>query len=261
MSNLGTLQASFQAAILAGDQRFRDSIRTSGRVSADTRLGIYTEAYKLRLVEALADNYPGLARLLGERDFEALASDYIDAHPSRFRSIRWFGDHLPEFISSKEDTFANRDILHEMALTDWRMGLAFDAADPPAADETDMARHAPDTWGALTFTFHPSVQRLDLDHDVIPFRLPDTENAGRPKRHPRRVPWLVWRQNLSVRYRSMEVDEAWAVDAAMTGEDFATLCGGITEWVDEDHAPMRMAGLLKRWLADGTILRIVPGSA
>ena len=55
-------------------------------------LGIYQHAYRARLVAALRDNHEVLALALGDDAFDAIAQAYIDAHPSRFASIRWFGD-------------------------------------------------------------------------------------------------------------------------------------------------------------------------
>ncbi|KAA3620538.1 MAG: DUF2063 domain-containing protein [Proteobacteria bacterium] len=256
MTDLAALQKSFQSAVTEGNVAFRNAIRATGRVSAQTRIGIYADAYRLRLIEALAENYPGLVKLLGDSGFDALARAYIESHPSGFRSIRWFGDRLPEFIAGYYESGESRELIEEMALTDWLMGLAFDAADPPTVKETDMAAFPAEAWGDLTFEFHPGTHRLDLRHAVIPFRATDDAELSRPERHARPVAWLVWRQNLVVRFRSLEIDEAFALDAAMAGESFAILCGGITEWIDENHAPMRIAGFLKRWLTDDLITRI-----
>jgi hypothetical protein len=74
-----------------------------------------------------------------------------------------------------------------------------------------------------------------------------------PERGETPVVWLIWRQQLDPRWRPLDVDEAWALQQALAGSDFATLCEGLLEWVDAANAPLRAAGFLKSWLAHGLV--------
>jgi hypothetical protein len=67
------------------------------------------------------------------------------------------------------------------------------------------------------------------------------------------IGWAVWRRDLQTFYRSLDVDEAWALDAAANGESFGAICAGITEWVDELNAPQQAAGMVGRWVEEGLI--------
>ncbi len=51
----------------------------------------------------------------------------------------------------------------------------------------------------------------------------------------------------------MDVDEAWGMDTMLAGENFATICADICEWIDEQHAPARAAGFIQNWLNEGLI--------
>ena len=257
MTALAALQRRFQAAVLHGERAFERDVEGNARADARRRIGIYEEAYRLRLAKTLADNYPGLVRLLGERRFEELAGRYIARHPSSFRSVRWFGDRLPEFLAAEEECRERPWV--EMARADWAMTLAFDAADEACVGEQAMTAFAPQQWGALTFRLHPSVQRLDLEWSVLPFRRAvrdDAPEVEAPQRSESPRAWLIWRRALDVHFRCMDVDEAWALDAARRGETFAALCAGLTEWVDEGHAAERAASFLKRWLLDELIVEV-----
>ncbi len=64
---------------------------------------------------------------------------------------------------------------------------------------------------------------------------------------------MIWRRDLQTFYRSLDVDEAWALDAVTDGENFGVVCAGLTEWVDELHAPQRAAGMVSRWAEEGLI--------
>ena len=70
------------------------------RLPLRSRLRIYADAYRLRLTDALAHNYPCLQQLLGAEAFAALAQRYLDEHPSTSVSVRWFGHQLAAELSS-----------------------------------------------------------------------------------------------------------------------------------------------------------------
>lgn len=254
MSDLARLQAGFQSAVLRGNDAFEREILSTERVDAGRRIGIYSEAYRLRLIEVLQENFPGLLALLGTDRFDPLARRYVEATPSPFRSARWYGDGFADFLVRHIDT-SSRALLVEMARTDWVMGLAFDAADAESITPDELATVPAERWGDLVFDFHPSVQRLDLAYDTPPIRSQliagETIDSPSPRDAPRG--WTFWRASLRVHYRSLDIDEAFVLDAAREGASFAELCAAIVEWVDEQNAPMRAVELLKQWLVDGMI--------
>ena len=84
-----------------------------------TRLGIYAGAYGARLIEALKANYPALAELLGEEDFEALGAAYVRAHDSPFFSIRYYGDALAALSRRRTPTTRRCALLAELARWEW----------------------------------------------------------------------------------------------------------------------------------------------
>ena len=67
---------------------------------------------------------------------------------------------------------------------------------------------------------------------------------------------MIWRQDLLTYFRSLIVDEAWALDAMQRGETFADICEGLTEWIDAQNVAVHAVGLLKQWLTDGLISEI-----
>ena len=65
-------------------------------------LGVYVNAYRLRLSEYFDEDYPALRVLLGDDDFEALVEAFIDANPSSLRNARWYSTQLPDFMRESE---------------------------------------------------------------------------------------------------------------------------------------------------------------
>ncbi|MDP2394719.1 MAG: hypothetical protein Q8M21_15830, partial [Methylococcaceae bacterium] len=62
-----------------------------------------------------------------------------------------------------------------------------------------------------------------------------------------------WRQQLKLLFRSLSVQEAFAIDAFLQGQSFADVCAGLVEWLDEEQVVLNAAGFLQTWLRDGWI--------
>jgi len=257
MNTLRGLQEEFQAYLLARDELMQAQVLGTERVSATERLAIYADGYRLRLLEALDTDFPGLHTLLGDEEFDAMGRAYIDAHPSVHFSLRWYGDRMHKFLCTTEP-YSKYPVFADMAAFEWAKSGAFDAVDSPVASIEEMSTISPDAWPALTFRPHPSLKRLDLRWNV-PLIWKAVDSGTEPPalegaEHP--IAWLLWRQGLLTYFRSLNVDEAWAVDALMRGENFAVLCEGLCEWVDAIHVAAHAAGLLKQWLTDGLVQEI-----
>ena len=146
---------------LTGSEEIRDDIRPSARADLGVLLDVYRNAYSARLVEVLANDFPGLKALVGEAEFEWLARAYIAVHPSRGFSVRTVGERLTEFLAGT-DPWARRPALADMAAFEWALAGAFDAGDAEPVRIEDLAAIPPAAWAGLIFAFHPSVRRLRL---------------------------------------------------------------------------------------------------
>lgn len=287
MSTLAHLQSEFQSFLLDGNERMLNRVAGTAKVSAEQRLAIYYDAYRLRLLEALTSNYPVLRAWIGDDEFEKAGIAYLAAHPSRHFSIRWFGHHLPEFLGATE-SWRDSPFLAEMASLEWTLSEIFDAEDSAVMSVEDMAHIPVKAWPDMRLHFHPAVRRLDLrwnvpliwkainqnldvERNTVSCRgeTSATPSAGNARHaeaqhdipapeageHPQA--WLVWRQDLKTWFRSLSVDEAWALDAARGGESFAAICEGLCEWIDAQNVALHAAGLMKQWITDGIVSEIV----
>jgi len=268
MKPLRGLQSDFQSYLLHGSESILGHVAGTEKVDAQTRLAIYYDAYRLRLLEALDSNYPVLHAWLGDEEFEKLGLAYIEAYPSAHFSIRYVGHRLPEYLATAPD-YRDRPYVGEMAVLEWAMSEAFDAADSAVVVIDDMATVAPEAWPGLRFEFHASVRRLNLRWNVPPIRKAihqniEAEASGTEPMTEIPLPaieeypqsWLVWRQDLKTYFRSLSVDEAWALDTAVAAGTFAEICEGLCEWIDAQNVAVHAAGLLKRWITDGLISKL-----
>ncbi|MEX2129935.1 MAG: DNA-binding domain-containing protein [Pseudohongiellaceae bacterium] len=65
----------------------------------DAGLRIYRNNVMMSLTRALAAQYPATKSLVGEQFFNALARDYVLAHPPEDPSLTFYGDTLSTFIA------------------------------------------------------------------------------------------------------------------------------------------------------------------
>lgn len=262
MNQLEKLQTSFQRRVLHPDEDATIAwVSAGGRAAPDIQLSVYSHAYRARLLEVLGNDYPASLLAMGEDHFERLAHDYIDAHPSRYFSLRDFGRHLPAFVGpwmEHREMQASMPWLRELTMFEWSLGQAFDVADVSLLGEADLAALEPHEWPTLRFVMHPSVQRLDLEWNVVDIwraltaadPLPVTAEIGAA------TPWLIWRERLVTRFRSLERDEQQALDTLRAGETFNDACEALAALMNDDQVPMHAAGLLRSWIAQGLMCSI-----
>ena len=254
MSALTDTQARFQAYVLAGDGGIVTEIAGADDAFRRTRLDIYYNAYRLRLAEALATDYEILKAYIGHDVFDAIARDYIEARPSVFRNVRWFGGHLPDFLRDGP-RYAARPILADLARFEWTLGLAFDAADTPALRFEDLAAVPPEAWAGLRLTPHAALHAVELRTNAVAVwnQLKNTDQGIAPESLSEPLRWAIWRKQFSPYFRSLEADEAWALDAMGNHLNFGEICAGLCQWLPEEQAAPRAATLLRGWVDEGWI--------
>lgn len=257
MSALAGLESALAAHILHADPAIATEVVGTARAPAAVRLGIYRDAYVLRIIEALDTDFPGLHALAGDDEWLTLTRAYIAAYPSMHFSLRMFGQHLATFLREAAP-WQEHPVLAEMAEFEWAIAYAFDAADSSPVGIEDVAHIPPESWADMRLGFHASVTRIDLAWNVPAIwnavkadgTPPSPDRAGVP------VAWLVWRKRLHSYFRSLDLDEARALDGARAGRSFAEICEGLCDSMCADATPAHAAGLLKRWIEDEIVTGI-----
>jgi hypothetical protein len=261
MTQLAKLQHTFQDCVLHPKNPLTTTwVSASGRATPEDQLSTYTHAYRARLKEVLANDYPAMLMAIGDDHFNQVTDYYIQAYPSHYFSLRDFGRHLPDFANEliQHKNYRDMQWLYELALFEWTLGQAFDAANVTIFTEQDMANIPPDDWPELRFSIHPSVHRLDLEWNIPEMWQALTDDN--PKQvtaiHSKASPWLIWREQLVTRFRSMQTDEQVPLDMLRSGKTFNEACEALTMFMSEDEVPLRAASLLKAWIVQGLLNKI-----
>lgn len=251
MNELATLQRAFQRAVLEDSPLFAHSVAGTREATAEDRVAVYRDAYRLRLSEALAANYPRLRELIGEDAFNSIADTYIDAHPSSNPSIRWFGEHLAQQM---QRSFAAQPWLGELAAWEWAIATAFDAEDAQRVSMQSLAAVAVDVWPTLRFEFHPAVQCLRMKTNAPALFKALTEDSALPE--PARgeeSAWVIWRDDVTPCFRSLSPGDAAALSLLMQGASFEEMCTELCAWYAADEAARQAATLLREWIEAGMV--------
>jgi hypothetical protein len=252
---LRELQHDMQRHLLGGKSGVTAAIVDAPPLKAEDRLAIYRNAYQVRLIDALHDTYPILHGLLGDETWLALGTAYVAAHPSVFRSIRWYGREVADFLA-QYPPFDLTPILSEVALLEWTLAEVFDANDAELVQRAELAALDPAAWGDLKFEFHPSLRRLNFSWNTAAVwkAMSRDETPPGPELGVEPVPWLLWRQNLQNYFRSMSGVESAALDSALRGRSFSDICEDLSARLPEEDVPAAAAGLLGTWADSGIIV-------
>jgi hypothetical protein len=239
------------------------------RLSATGRVGIYADMYFVRLLEALRAVFPRVAAVLGDDAFAALATDYLEAHPSRHPSLRQLGDRLPGFL---RDPAASRphgpdDLapwLADLAALEWARHDVFDDADAPPLALAQLQALPPDRFVTLPVRLVPAHRVVTVGHPVEAVWRAFGAGGSRdlPAQPAAPGTLLVWRQGTMVYHRPADPIEAAALALAATGAPFAAMCevvaGALGEGQDPAQATFR---LLARWIDDELLVALAEHDA
>jgi hypothetical protein len=208
--------------------------------------------YCARLVDALREDYPRLAALLGAAAFADVAHAYLAEHPSTHPSLRWFGRHLADFLARADGPGLPR-FAADVARLEWARLAVFDAPDQNALELASLRSVAPDAWPNLRFRLGPAVEVIEASwpaHRIW-------ERAGTaqaPEGFDLDETYLrVWRQGDQVFQAAMDEAERAALAAVAAGETFAELCERVAAVVGAEAAAATAGALVLRWVEDGIL--------
>lgn len=254
-ARLEALQSQFAAGVLGAEPGILQALRAQGGLDAAQRLGVYREAYRARLADALADTFGHTARYLGDEAFRGLAQAYVETHAPSAYSIRWYGATFPRWLRRVRPQAAE---LAELAAFDWALRAAFDSADAVPLDAAALAALAPEAWDRVGFRLHPSFRLLAQRWNTVALwqALERGEAPPAAQALPQPAAVAVWRRELQPHFRTLEADEDVALRALRAGKSFAALCAGLAETRAAQDAAALAGRWLRRWLEDQILVAL-----
>lgn len=239
-------------------------------------LDIYANAYRRRLVEALADAYANTLAWLGAECFDAMALAYIEKNPPAMRNLRWYGADFAGFVASYPEFGLAAKRLQappgsdpatklpggppgraapaELASLEWALRGAFDGPDRDVLTPAGLAGITAHAWASVRLEPVPTARLLRLELNTVAVWQALNDEQAPPPSAPAEgaVLWLVWRKELQPHFRSLETAEAALLHAIFGGAGFADACAAAQAQHDTLDAE-QIGACMRQWLDDGLI--------
>ena len=200
-------------------------IKPNSRLTSFERLEIYNRQYWFRVLDSLAEDFPGLRAVVGQKQFDRMTRKYLTECPSQSFTLRNLGSRLPIWLDEHEEfAESHGDLALDMARLEWAHIEAFDSAERQPLTSTQIAGLDGDT--KLSLQPHIRLLKLHYAVDDILLALKDSTQDVAALNRRLRTKWLmqfggpekiflaVHRAEFSVHYKRLEPGE-FAVLAAL----------------------------------------------
>lgn len=111
-AQLLAIQTSIQNSIVKNEGNGTSLIKAKPPLSVNKRMEIYSEAYRIRLVESLRDDFERFIEKVGKNEFEELAFSFIRECPSHYQNLAEYSGEFINYLALKSK-------LKKDAIYDW----------------------------------------------------------------------------------------------------------------------------------------------
>ena len=202
------------------------------------QISVYRRQWNLRIYDAIVDEIPGLARLLGDDADEVLRAYMLD-HPPTSWTLNRVADHLPAWMQDRGAPLVQRDML----ALDMAVQAGFDAAPGHTLRPEDLASMPP-------LRLQPHVTMLRLSHNVHWVRSQATKAGDEsvPEVEAGDYPIVVFRRGTKMRHWQMDLG-AWGILKGIDdglGVEAAIEQAFDNGWLSADN----LAANIQKWFVD-----------
>lgn len=148
-------QHDFGAALLDPDLPLPEGIVGPHGKKAEKRFAVYRNNVTVSLINALADIFPAVQRLVGEDFFRDMARLYIAKEPPCSAVIFEYGGGFAAFLENFEP-LSRYPYLADVARLEKAWLAAFHAADEAPLQPDVLAAFPPEQLAEIRFTTHPA---------------------------------------------------------------------------------------------------------
>jgi hypothetical protein len=249
----------------------REIIKPNKRLTSVERLEIYNRVYWFRILSSMADDFPGLRGVLGQRTFDKVLLAYLTELPSESFTLRNLGSRLEAWLRKHPRLVPKvRRMALDMVRLEWADIEAFDSAAFPKMTEAGLQQLGEDP----VLHLQPHLQLLDLAYPVDELLLairrdvdPESDiasnvvvmpQAGQTKRKrvplpkPKKTYLAIHRQEDEVYFKRLQPEAFALLCALRTGKRLSEAIEASVEWTNKPVA--RITEQLHDWFANWSSL-------
>ena len=252
MIKLRELQRTFCQDIYRDQSRLAEHVVSGQGLDGTQRLAIYRESVFGVLRKALADIYPVVQRLVGERFFTYLANTYIREHPSTAGDLHRYGEQLAGFIRDFAPA-AELVYLPDIARLEWSVHCVFHAAEQPGVELTEFQAMDDAQRRGLRFALHPAARLLRSAYPVHHIWQTNAVHVKDPKTIDLRagaVRLLIYRPQFDVELQPLDAAEYRLLSELAGGQRLQVAC----ESVLAAHTGFDVVPCLFRHVTQGSLI-------
>lgn len=256
MPTLSNLQHEFLQHLIEKKSNIADNITLQGNVPVSTRLGIYGNAYKVRLKGSIENDHEILGIYVGDELFDLMAAGYIASKPSYYTSLRDFCKYLPEYLRTTKP-FSDNPIIAEIAEFEKNLLFAFDAGSAQRAVIEDLSSIPQEQWPDLKLRFHPSMQIFPTHWNSVPSWQALKAEKSPPQQEELSAQWLIWRNhNRITEFRSLADDEHAMLNGFLYGSKFTEIFELMQQFHPAEEVAKNALKHIVSWIEIGVIAEI-----
>lgn len=246
-------------------------IKPNDRLTSFERLEIYNRVYWFRILSSLAEDFPGLRAVMGQKNFDRLLRAYLLDCPSESFTLRNLGSRLEAWLRDRRQFASRRHrIALDMVRLEWADIDVYDSAELPKLTEADLRDLGEDP----VFHFQPYLRLLDLAYPVddllLAIRAQEEEAESdvasnvvleratqRRRRHivlprPKKIYLAVHRQEMIVYFKRLEPEAFALLRALQAGKPLSEAIEASVNWSNRDIA--HVTGNVRGWFANWSSL-------
>jgi hypothetical protein len=219
-------------------------------LSANERIGIYTNAFFFRLLDCFAEDYPATLAVVGIDEFTAIVKEYLLVYPSTEPSIFYADYYLPDFLAAHRSA-GSWPFIADLARLERAILDSFIAADASPLGVDALRALPSNEWPGLALQTHPAVAIVRGEWRVAAILRAIEDGQEWQISANEQARTLVWRQNSQVYYRDLGLAESQALEALSQGTSFSSICETLATVTEAPEQVALIGRLFARWLADG----------
>lgn len=152
-------QAAFTRALLDPDRGEPEGLSDGFGAPAGRRFSVYRNNVTVALIDAMADGFPAVVKLLGEENFRNIAREYARTHPPQSPMMMLYGAEFAAFLEGFEP-LRRYGYLPDVARLEYALRESYHAADAAPVAPDRLAALPPETLAEARLTLAPALRLL-----------------------------------------------------------------------------------------------------
>jgi len=215
-------------------------------------MAIYTNMVFARLHDCLADDYPGVFRLLGSAQFYRLVRRYLTRHPSRHYSLNPLGRYLPRLLE-RGVRVPRHSLILDIARLELAMTEVFEEEISPVLTVRDFRSIHPSRWGSARVRPIAALRLLSLDYAANEIVTAIRQERPMPSLARRKTWAAVYRTNYVVRRMDLSETACTLLQSLVERKTFrAALARAARVWPKPPETlPEQVFAWFRDWVEEG----------